>query len=300
MMVCPGRLLVVSVLLLMVPVNSFGGAASRGAVDTITATSAFMESSPGPPTASVAAIDHPAGDARSTERTVPTVKGLLPCPRSLPCLVYPVGRSERVSEDEREWSSGAPTTGILPCPRSIPCIAGVGGAPNPRLHKRMKTGSANTTVKGALTARRRPALPSESTLQRRKRNRIKSPKAEATEADLHDFVLRFPEDSETADLANTGVTTFGHDADKPDAKKVLAEATLDLGRINPVTLSPPKVLIFQGASDLVIESRKALQAGDNIRAVALAEKAKELAAHVDSASLDPFLSRLMESFAKQR
>ena len=81
-MICPGRLLVVSALLLIVPVNSFGGAAGPGAVDKIVARSAFMEPSPGPPTANVAAIDRPAEDARSTERTVPIVRVLLPCPRS--------------------------------------------------------------------------------------------------------------------------------------------------------------------------------------------------------------------------
>ena len=297
-MICPGRFLAVSALLLIVPVDSFGGAAGPKAINTVAATSDYMEPPPDPPRANLAASDHPREDARSAEWTVPTVTGLLPCPRSLPCLVSPAGSYKRgVPEDEKQWSSHAPTAGILPCPKSVPCIAGIGSARNLHLYNTMKRGPAGTTLKGALAAPRPRALPSENRAAARKRKSIKSPGTEATKADLHDLTLRLPKDSATGGLANTGATPSG---DKSDAEQLLADTSRGLSRINPATLGHENFLIYHGAGDLVIESRKALSARDNIRAVALAEKAKDLAAQVDSANVEPLFSRLCKSFATRR
>jgi hypothetical protein len=84
-------------------------------------------------------------------------------------------------------------------------------------------------------------------------------------------------------------------------EQLLADTVRSLSRIDPATLNPDAVLSYRGACGLVIASRNAVNARDNIRALALAEKARELTAHVEAATTKaPLLERLGESIAPPR
>src|SRR5262249_16409276 len=119
-----------------------------------------------------------------------------------------------------------------------------------------------------------------------------------TEADVHEPALHLATDSDI----DGGPGSNGHGRNRmTGTEQLLADTVRSLSRIDPATLDPDTASSYPPPSALVLASRNAENARDNIRARALAEKARELTAHVEATTTKaPLLERLGKSIAAPR
>jgi hypothetical protein len=187
---------------------------------------------------------------------------LLPCPRSVPCL--PAARYGEAGHPPPAVASA----GLLPCPLSVPCFA---TRPDMDLPVRRKAAPAGSGALRPIASRSRSA--GVSRLIRANASKTRSRMVVASGGEARNLTsARRPK------AVSGGMALRGDAAYQWQARRLLSEVQLKLGRLDRATLDPNKSQIYAKASDFTREGFKALRANDNLAALGFAEKAKVLSA----------------------
>lgn len=199
----------------------------------------------------------------------PLAGALLPCPMSLPCRASGEDLQRTTGTvDATDIPSGLPRPIMLVCPHSVPCIAPDAG-PGADLH---------APINASTQKRRASPRPIRSL----RTSIITSPpavRAKAPEPDNSNAEPRRSEHpAETAASTSPAVQVIlGDDAaNKRRAEQLLAEVSRVLKRVDKDKLSRQNAFLFKETTDFSRESRKALSRRDNLAALTLAEKARQL------------------------
>lgn len=207
------------------------------------------------------------GAANSTAigKQGPLAGTLLPCPMSVPCRAEPANQLPPTpSLNVADTSNAVRSSVLLACPYSVPCIAP--GQSSGFLSREVRRKNS----RGGRT----PVHLRQTTAVTRPRREISSRKR-ATDQIAGKQPAR---SSQPAALKNREARiALGNDqVNRRKAEQILQQVSRALRRIDRTRLSYAETFRFKEAYDFSSESRRALGQQDNLVALTLAEKARQL------------------------